>query len=139
MPPDDRDNATSGVRAARLLAFEKDAELLVAHQLDLLSQIEAQLRAVHHTMQRIQRLRSAKLRVGPELTDRQRQNTLFGLSAEVEEIDNQIAEEHNCCMFMQQTVVQMQERLVGMKRDAAILEKDAGDLETTRQDDESKA
>ena len=34
-------------------ALEMDAEFLVLDQLDLLAQVEAQLRAVHHTMRRM--------------------------------------------------------------------------------------
>ena len=110
-------------RAAMLLAFETDAEMLVVHQLDLLAQIEAQLRAVHHTMLRIQRLRSAKHRDGPELSNGQRQTTLVGLCDEVEAIDKQIAEEHECCLFMLQTIAQMQHRLGEMKRAAVALDR----------------
>jgi hypothetical protein len=48
-------------------AFEAEAELLAVHQLDLLSQLEAQLRAVHKTMRIIEKLRSEKHWIGPRL------------------------------------------------------------------------
>jgi chromosome segregation ATPase len=112
-------------RAASLRLFEAEAELLVAHQLDLLAQIEAQLRAVHHTMRRIERLRPAKLRVGAELSNGQRQTALVGLSSEVTELDKQLSEERDCCEFMQTTIKQMQARLVDLKQAAARLENES--------------
>ena len=109
-------------RVATMQAFEREAELLVVHQLDLLSQMEAQLRAVHHTLRRIEQLRSAKLRIGPELTNGQRQFALMGLSAEVAELVKQIAEEGASCAFMQNTIQQMQSLLTELKNAAAFLE-----------------
>jgi len=112
-------------RASEILAFEREAELLVVHQLDLLAQIEAQLRSVHHTMRRIERLRTAKRRVGSELTNGQRQTALVGLSAELTGLDKQLSEEHECCGVMQETIKQMQKRLADLKHVAARLEEKA--------------
>jgi chromosome segregation ATPase len=106
-------------RAPIIQALERAAELLVVYQMDLLSQIEAQLRGVHHSMRRIERLRAARLRMGPELSNHQWQTTLTGLSAELSELDQQLAEEHTCCGFMQETIKQMQARVVDLRRVAA--------------------
>jgi hypothetical protein len=63
-------------RTAVLRAFEGEAEVLVVYQLDLLAQLEAQLRAVQHTMRCIEKLRATNNRVGPELTNAGRGETL---------------------------------------------------------------
>jgi Ni2+-binding GTPase involved in maturation of urease and hydrogenase len=47
--------------ATGIKAFKSQAEVLVVHQLDLLAQIEAQLRAVHRTMRRIRRSARGKV------------------------------------------------------------------------------
>jgi uncharacterized coiled-coil protein SlyX len=103
------------VRRATLRALEADAELLVLHQLDLLAQVEAQVRAVHHTMRRIETLRAAKLRGEPELNNGQREDVLRGLMKELESIDAQVAVQHTSCVEMQQAVERMRERLRAMK------------------------
>ena len=59
-----------------ILDFEDDAEVLFVQHLDLLAQLEAQLRAVHHTMRRIERLRGGSRRVGPELANGERESIL---------------------------------------------------------------
>jgi hypothetical protein len=102
-------------RAPILRAFEREAELLVAHQLDLLAQIEAQLRAVHHTMRRIERLRGDKLRVGTELSNGERRTLLSGLSEELAALETQLTIEHQCCGDMQATINHMQQRLRDLK------------------------
>jgi hypothetical protein len=109
-------------RAATIQTLEKEAELLVVHQLDLLAQIEAQLRAVHHAMRRIERLRNAKLRVGVELSNGQRRTTLTELSSDIAELDKQLTEEHDCCRLMQATIKKMQQRLSALKHTAGQLE-----------------
>jgi hypothetical protein len=109
-------------RAPIIRAFEQEAELLVVHQLDLLAQIEAQLRAVHHTMRRIERLRGVRQRVGTELSNGQRHTTLGGLSEDIVALDQQLMEEHQCCSLMQETIKHMQERLVELKQAAAHID-----------------
>jgi len=119
------DTDMAGVDRTRepiIRAFEQKAELLVVHHLDLLAQIEAQLRAVHHTMRRIESLRGAKLRVGAELSNGQRRTALGGLSVEVSALDKQLVEEHACCILMQKTIKQMQQRLDDLKKAAEQLE-----------------
>ena len=109
-------------RASMIRAFEDGAELLVAHHLDLLAQIEAQLRAVHHTMRRIERLRGAKMRVGAELSNGERRTVLGGLTEEIAALDAQLDEEHQCCVQMQDTIDAMQQRLRDLKQVAAQIE-----------------
>ena len=111
------------------LTFDDEAEVLVAHQLDLLAQLEAQLRAVHHTMRCIAQLRSAKFRIGPALTDRQRARLLEGLSVEVGELDRQLNIERECCVYMQQTITQMQVRTANLRRTARGLSPPAPDAD----------
>lgn len=103
-------------RQQELEAFESDAELLAAEQLDLLSQLEQQLRAVRQTMLCIEKLRSGRLRVGPELTDGQRETTLRTLASEMAVLDQQIDFEHGCCSEMQDTVRRMRERVTNLRR-----------------------
>jgi hypothetical protein len=114
--------AEAKTRASIIRAFETAAEMLVVSQLDLLAQIEAQLRAVHHTMRRIERLRGAKLRIGSQVSDRQRETALKVLSDEVAHLEKQFVEERECCWHMQDTIRQMQEHLAGLQHTAARLE-----------------
>jgi hypothetical protein len=102
-----------------VVAFETDAEFLVLEQLDLLAQVEAQLRAVHHTMRRIEKLRNPKQRVGPELSDGVRGDMLAGLAAELEALDSNLATQHSCCHEMLSTVERMRNRLALAKGQTA--------------------
>jgi hypothetical protein len=114
------ENRTSTIRA-----LEAAAEQLVVYHLDLLAQIEAQLRTAHHTMRRIDRLRTARRRSGLELTDGQRQATLTTLSQEVTALDDHLRAEHECCVLMHETIKQMQARLTDLKESAARLDNDS--------------
>jgi hypothetical protein len=124
----------SSTRASIIRTFEREAEMLVVHQLDLLAQIEAQLRAVHHTMRRIERLRGGKRHVGPELSNGERATTLAGLSGELEDLDQHLLIEHECCGLMQETIKEMQARLAGLKQTAARLEQHSDQREPPNQD-----
>jgi hypothetical protein len=53
-----------------LATFEQDAETLVTYELDLLAELERQIRAVHRTMRHIEKLRAPTLRIGPEILKR---------------------------------------------------------------------
>ena len=107
-------------RAAGLHALEQDAELLVLEQLDLLAQVEAQVRAVHHTMRRIEKLRAAKFRSGQaELSNGQRADVLVGLWEELRALEEQFDLQHRCGKEMQKTVERMQERLKVLREAAA--------------------
>jgi len=70
--------------------FESEAELLVNYQLDLIAQLESQLRAIHHTMRHLEKLRGAKHRVGPNLSNLQRADTLLHLSEDLTGLDGQL-------------------------------------------------
>jgi seryl-tRNA synthetase len=107
----------SDQRARQLEALETDAEVLVAHQLDLVAQLEKQLRAVHHTMRRIEQLRAAKRRRGGSatLSNGARDNTLDHLSAELTSIDTELDTQHELCLEMQTTVEKMRARLRAMR------------------------
>jgi hypothetical protein len=109
-------------RASILRGFEDKTEFLVAHQLDLLAQIEHHLRGVQHTMRRIERLRSSRHRVGPELSNRERGVLLTGLAVELAGIDAQLVTQHESCDAMQQIIQQMQARLTELHDVAARLE-----------------
>ncbi len=103
-------------RTQEIKAFETDAEVLLVHQLDLLAQLEAQLRAVHHTMRCIERLRSAKYRVGSELSNGERRETLTTLADEVTAIDRELQTQHQSCEDMQGSIRKMQARLTALRR-----------------------
>src|SRR5947209_6410952 len=109
----------SGVRPGRdrqVRSFEPDAEKLVVYQLDLLAQLEQQLRAVHHTMRHIEKLRSVKHRVGPELSNGERGDELVTLSDEVAQLDVHFQSEHECCTEMQITIAHMQNLLADLRQ-----------------------
>jgi uncharacterized coiled-coil protein SlyX len=108
--------AQDSSRQSVIRDFEREAEVLVVHHLDLLAQMEAQLRAVHNTMRRIYGMRAREFREGPELTNGQRASTLTDLSIEMAAIDRNLQEEHECCGDMQQTINQMQAHLTRLKQ-----------------------
>src|SRR5439155_2120595 len=103
-------------RDRRIRRFEQDAEKLVVYQLDLLAQLERQLRSVHQTMRHIEKLRGVKGRVGPELSTGQRGDELVNLSAEVAQLDVHFKSEHECCADMQITIAQMQNLLAELRQ-----------------------
>jgi hypothetical protein len=96
-------------------AIEAAAEVLTVHQLDLLAQLEAQLRAVHHTMRCIDRLRRAEYRVGPELTDDARAATVTVLASEVAALNDQSHIQQQSCEEMTRLIRTMQMRLGRLK------------------------
>jgi hypothetical protein len=51
-------------RVSSLASIEQAAEMLSVHQMDLLSQLEAQLRSARHTINAVNRLRDKTHRVG---------------------------------------------------------------------------
>ena len=108
-------------RKSTIVGFEDDAEVLFVQHLDLLAQLEEQLRAVHHTMRRIERLRGGSRRVGPELTNGERESILRGLAKEIDELDRHVAIEHDCCRAMHMTIGEMQQRVTTLKRLAGRL------------------
>ena len=103
------------MRAAGLKAFEAEAEKMVVHQIDLVVQLEAQLRAVHRTMRAIGKLRSGRHRLGPELSNGQRGNTLTTLAAEIQAIDQELQVQHQSCLDMQRSIREMQRQLAALR------------------------
>jgi DNA-binding transcriptional regulator YbjK len=110
-------------RAQEIQVFEQDAETLAVCQLELLAQLERQLRAVHHTMQHIEKLRSVKNRVEPELSPVQGHTTLTSLDEDIEALDSHLHVEHACCSDMRDTIIKMQGRLADLRRRACVIDK----------------
>jgi hypothetical protein len=102
-------------RASNPEDFEVDAEVLVAYQLDLVAQLECQLRAVHHTMRQIEQLRSGTRRVGPELPNGGKVKTLNHLTDELTAIDQELTRQHESCLEMLRTVGKMRDTLRAKK------------------------
>jgi chaperonin cofactor prefoldin len=98
-------------RAQQVRAFEEEAEELTTYQLDLLALLEHQLRSVHQTMRQIEKLRNARLRVGPELTNGERGETLAQLHVELDAIDVEVKAQRQVSSDMHRTVDRMQQRL----------------------------
>jgi hypothetical protein len=103
-------------RAAIIKAFEDGAEVIAVHQLDLLAQLEGQLRAVHKTMRCIEKLRSDRHRVGPELSNAERADTLQSLANELTAIDEELHIQHQSCAEMQRSIGKMQARLAALRQ-----------------------
>ena len=110
-------------RASQIGQFEEEAALLLVSQLDLLTLIEAELRAVHHTLRRIQRLQNRNHRVGPELSNGERTDVLTGLTHELSAVDSQLLTQLQISRDMQSTIATMQERLITVKQLAEQHEK----------------
>ena len=106
-------------RVAGIKAFEAEAEKIVVHQLDLVAQLEAQLRAVHHTMRAIEKMRAARYRVGRELSNKERATTLTTLGVEIQSIDEELRVQHQSCLDMQRSIREMQARLTALREVAA--------------------
>jgi len=105
-------------RDSQIREFEKEAELLVVYQLDLLAQIESALRAVRRTMSGIEKLRNVNSRVGPELSNGERKEVLGTLKQELDDLDDQLLVQHQSTGEMQATIEKMQTRLAAVKRAA---------------------
>ena len=89
-------------RSKQIEWLESEAELLFASQLDLVAQLESQLRAIHHTMRYIEKLRSAKNRVGPELSNGERSDTLASLNLDLVGLEHRLTIQHRSCQQMQE-------------------------------------
>jgi Ni2+-binding GTPase involved in maturation of urease and hydrogenase len=96
------------VPSHKLTTFEQEAELLVVDQLDLLAQLERQLRAVHRTMRQIEQLRRGK---SLELSSGQKSRALDHLTEELGAIDHELNTQHESCQQMLSTVEKMRGRL----------------------------
>ena len=89
---------------------EQDAEQLAVYQLDLLGQLEHQLRAVHLTMRQIEKLRTAK-GIGSTLSNGQKIDALDHLTQELGVIDQELNTQHASCQWMLETVEKMRQHL----------------------------
>ena len=99
-------------RALALAAFEENAEALVTYQLDLLAHLERQLRAAHHLMRNIEKLRNvSKRRAAPEISNGERGDALSHLDVELDDIDAQVRIQRQLSLDMHATVDQMQTKL----------------------------
>jgi len=103
-------------RATQIEWLEREAELLVALQLDLIAQLEFQLHAVHRTMRHIERLRNVRNRVGPELSNGERGDALWHLAHDLTVIEEQAGTQQQSCHDMQDAVTRMQSRVIEMRQ-----------------------
>ena len=90
--------------------------MLVVLQLDLLADVERQVRAVHQTMRHIEKLRGVRSRVGPELSNAQRNHTLSNLEDEIVALEQHFVTEQECCSDMHTTINKMRTRLAEMRQ-----------------------
>ena len=98
---------------------EGEAEVLVAYQLDLLAQLERQLRAVHRTMRQIEKLRSAKARREGAAVSSGEKHALEHLTHEVEAIEEELSTQHESCQLMLETVETMRGRLRQLRQSSS--------------------
>ena len=113
----------AGVRSV----VEGEAEVLVAFQLDLLAQLECQLRAVHRTMRQIEKLRSAKARrEGAVVSNGEKLDALEHLTHELEAIDKELATQHESCGLMLETVETMRGRLRELRQSSSRVRRASG-------------
>ena len=104
------------------IKLETEAEILAVCQLDLLAQVEAQVRAVHHLMRRLGQLRARRPGQGhAAMTNGERSEVMVGLSDELTAIEVQMSVQQECCDDMQETIARMRERLPVIKAVAAQL------------------
>ncbi len=92
--------------------LEREAELLVLQQLDLLVQLEGQVRVVERMKSHLEKLRGAKYRIGPRPAREERQAALARLIDELGELDRQGLLQHQCCLDMRRAVGTMLTSLV---------------------------
>jgi hypothetical protein len=116
----------------RAMAFEvflQDAEMLAVCHLDLLVQLERQLRAVHQTMRHIDKLRSLKRRVEPvaPLSTDQPQATPASLDEDIDALDSHLHVEHSCCSHMRDIIIKMQSRVSDLRQRASAIDESASD------------
>ena len=89
--------------------------------------------AVHHTMRHIEKLPGVRHRVGPELSNRERQTVLTDLDDEIEALGAQLNIEHACWADMQDLISKMRATLTNLRRRVA----DTGSTDTAQPSGES--
>ena len=94
-------------RETILRGLEERAEQLTAHQLDLIAQVEAHLRAIHHTMRRINTMRATKFRTGPALSNGERLVALTDLAEQMIEIESHLKIQMQTCNEMDRLIGKM--------------------------------
>ena len=90
---------------------EREAEALAVYQLDLLGQLEHQLRAVHRTMRQIEKLRGSDKPTVRSHSNGEKIDALDHLTDELGVIDEELNTQHESCQVMLTTVEQMRDRL----------------------------
>lgn len=98
-------------RAPQVEFIEHSADLLAVHQLDLLGQIEEELRAVRHTMLAIEQLRPLPNRVIEELPNGEKQKVLEQLTVELKGLDSLLLQQHDTGAAMLAITRQMMYRV----------------------------
>jgi hypothetical protein len=112
-------------RALEFEVFLQDAEMLAISHLDLLAQLERQLRAVHQTMRHIDKLRHLKRRVEPAtapVAPDQLQLAPTSLDEDIETLESHLHIEHSCCSHMRDTIIKMQCRVADLRRHASAID-----------------
>ncbi len=116
-------------RALEFEVFLQDAEMLAVSHLDLLAQLERQLRAVHQTMRYIDKLRNLKRRVEPAApsSPEESQAAATRLDEDIEALDSHLHVEHSCCSHMRDTIIKMQSRVADLRRRASSIDNSPSD------------
>jgi hypothetical protein len=103
--------------------------MLAVSHLDLLAQLERQLRALHQTMRHIDKLRNLKRRVDPPapLSPDQSPAAATSLDGEIDALDSHLHVEHSCCSHMRDTIIKMQSRVADLRRRASSIDESPSD------------
>jgi hypothetical protein len=111
-------------RALEFEVFLQDAEMLAISHLDLLAQLERQLRAVHQTMRHIDKLRHLKRRVEPAAPGAADQLHVAptSLDEDIEALESHLHVEHSCCSHMRDTIIKMQCRVADLRKHASAID-----------------
>ena len=98
-------------RAPQVAYIEQHADLIHSHQLDLIGQIEWLLRAVRHTMELVDPLRSLPHRVVEELPNGEKEKVLERLAEELKGLDSLLLQQHDTGAAMLAITRQMMYRV----------------------------
>jgi hypothetical protein len=98
--------------------------MLAISHLDLLAQLERQLRAVHQTMRHIDKLRHLKRRVEPAapVAADQLHVAPTSLDEDIEALESHLHVEHSCCSHMRDTIIKMQCRVADLRKHASAID-----------------
>jgi uncharacterized coiled-coil protein SlyX len=103
-------------RVIEQCGVDEMADWLAGQQLDLLAQVDAQLRAVHRVLRRIEKVRAARHAEGPlPPSEDRRGKGVKALSGEIAELDVHLASQADCCREMMATIEGMQSRIADVK------------------------